>query len=207
MIRILAVLLVSALLAGLLAGCGDDDDVGSASTPAPKSNAPVAEGTGYMLQPPRGFRDVTSRFDGSAIRVDLVYADAEQSGSGFARNVVVIREQPGGEVTLDDVMDTFTRQAEAQATYAGIGEIEERELDGVSARTYAYLRRDEGNGRVRQRQVVAVKGDGVYTITWTVSADEFEAEEATLDAMLDSWRWSGSAAADERTLRVGWALA
>ena len=60
---------------------------------------------------------------------------------------------------------------------------------------------------MRQRQVVAVKGDGVYTITWTVSADEFEAEEATLDAMLDSWRWSGSAAADERRLRVDWALA
>jgi hypothetical protein len=77
----------------------------------------------------------------------------------------------------------------------------------VPAEAYAYLRRDEGNGRVRQREVVAVKGHGVYTITWSVSVDEFEAEEAALDAMLDSWRWSGSAAADERTLRVGWALA
>jgi hypothetical protein len=52
---------------------------------------------------------------------------------------------------------------------------------------------------VRQRQVVAVKGDAVYTITWTVSADEFEAEEATLDAMLASWRWTGPAADDERS--------
>jgi hypothetical protein len=83
MVRILAALSVSAVLAGLLAGCGDDDDVGSASTPAPKSDAPAAEGTGY-------------------------------------------------------------------------------------------------------------------TITWSAPADEFQAEEATLDAMLASWRWTGSAATGER---------
>jgi len=196
MIRILAALSVSAVLAGLLAGCGGDDDVGSTSTPVPKSDAPAAEGTGYTVQPPEGFRDFTSRFDGSAVRVDLAYA--EKAGSGLATNVVVIREQPGGEFTLDDVMDAFAKQAEAQAGDAGISEIEDRELDGVPARTYAFLRRDEENGRVRQRQVVAVKGDAVYTITWSVSADEFEAQEATLDAMLASWRWTGSAAADER---------
>jgi hypothetical protein len=196
MVRILAALSVSAVLAGLLPGCGDDDDVGSASTPAPKSDAPAAEGTGYTLQPPQGFRDLTSRFDGSAIRVDLAYAEA--AGSGFATNVVVIREQPGGALTLDDVMDTFVGQAEAQATDAGISQIEDRELDGVPARTYAFLRRDQENGRVRQRQVVAVKDDAVYTITWSAPADEFQAEEATLDAMLASWRWTGSAATDER---------
>ena len=33
---------------------------------------------------------------------------------------MVIREQPGGKIALDDVMDTFTRQAEAQATDEGI---------------------------------------------------------------------------------------
>jgi hypothetical protein len=193
LIRILATLSVTAVLAGLPAGCGDDDDVGSASTPVPKSDAPAAEGTGYTLQPPEGFGDVTSRFDGSAVRIDLAYADID--ASGFATNVVVIREQPGGEFTLDDVMDIFARQAEAQADDAGISRIEDREVDGVPARTYAFLRREQQNGRVRQRQVIAVKGDAVYTITWSVSADEFEAQEATLDAMLASWRWTGSAGA------------
>jgi hypothetical protein len=37
---------------------------------------------------------------------------------------------------------------------------------------------------------VAVKDDAIYTLTWSVAADDFEAQEATLDAMLDSWRWS-----------------
>jgi hypothetical protein len=195
--RILAALSFLALLAGLLAGCGDDDDAGSTSTPAPKSDAPAVEGTGYTLKPPRGFRDVTSRFDGSAIRVDLVYADAAQAGSGFARNIVVIREQPGGEFTLDDVMPNFENQAELQATDEGISEIEDLELDGVPARTYSFLRRDESSGPVRQRQVIAIKDEAVYTITWTASADKFEAEEPTLDSILASWRWTGSGAADE----------
>ena len=50
---------------------------------------------------------------------------------------------------------------------------------------------------MRQRQVIAIRDDAVYTITWTASADEFEAEEATLDAILGSWRWTGSGATDE----------
>jgi DcrB len=196
MTRFLAALSVLALGAGLVGACGDDDDAQSTSTTAaPKSAGPVVEGTGYTIQPPEGFRDFTSRFDGSAIRVDLAYAER---APGFATNVVVIREEPGGEFTLDDIMEAFSKQAEAQADDAGISEIEDRELDGVPARTYAFLRRDDTNGRVRQRQVVAVKGGAVYTITWSVSADEFEAQEATLDAMLASWRWTGPVEADER---------
>jgi hypothetical protein len=192
MIRTLrAALSVLAVVACLLAGCGGDDDAGSVSTPVPRSDAPAAEGTGYTVHPPAGFRDVTSSFDGSALRVDLAYA--EEVSSGFATNVLVIREQPGGEFTLGDVVDTFAKQAEAQATDAGISAIEDRELDAVPAKTYSFFRREQ-NGRVRQRQVVAVKDDAVYTITWSVSADEFDAQEATLDTMLASWRWTESGA-------------
>jgi hypothetical protein len=188
MTRILAALSVWALLAGLPAGCGGDDDVRSTSTPAAKSDAPAAEGTGYTVELPEGFRDVTSRFDGSAIRVDLAYV--KKVDSGFATNFVVIREQPSGEFQLDDVMETFIKQAEVQATDAGISEVEDRELDRVPAKTYSFLSRNEENGPVRQRQVIAVKGDAIYTITWSVSADEFEAQEATLKRTLASWRWS-----------------
>ena len=185
MTRALAVLSV---LAGLLAGCGDDDKAQSTSTPAPKSDGPTAKGTGYTLQPPEEFRDLTSQFEGSAFRVDLAYA--EKRGSGFARNIVVIRETPGGKVALDDVVATFEKQAVAQADGAGVSEIEDRELDGTPAKTYSYQRREKENGKVRQRQVVAVKDDAIYTITWSVAADDFEAQEATLDAILDTWRWS-----------------
>ena len=188
MARVVAALSV---LAVMLAGCGGDDGGGaeeSASTPAPKSDAPTAKGTGYTLQPPEGFRDLRDKFEGSAIRVDLAYAD--KGGGGFATNIVVIREQPGGEFELQDAVDVFTKQAESQADDEGIGEVEDRELDGVEAKTWAFLRRGEDNGKVRQRQVVAVKDGAIYTITWSAAADEFEAQEATLDEILASWRWA-----------------
>jgi hypothetical protein len=184
MTRMLAVLLASAVLAG----CGEGDDAPSSPTPAPQRDAPTAEGTGYAVEPPAGFRDVTSSFDGSAVRIDLAYAD--QPRSGFATNIVVIREEPGGAVELDDVMTTFAEQAEGQATDAGISEIEDRELDGVPAKTYSFRSRNDQRGPVHQRQVVAVKDGAIYTITWSVAADEFEAQEATLDRTLASWRWS-----------------
>jgi hypothetical protein len=171
----------------LLAGCGGDSN----PKPAPEATGGSAKGTDYTLEPPEGFRDVKSRFEGSAIKVDLVYADTQ--ASGFARNIVVIREQPGGTPKLDDVMGAFKGQAEAQATDAGISAIEDRELDGVPAKTYSFERRERQNGTVRQRQVVAVRGDAIYTITWSVAADEFEAQEATLDRILATWRWSGPA--------------
>jgi len=184
MSRFLAALSVSAILAGLLGGCGGDD----AAAPATTSSAPAAKGTDYTLQPPEGFRDVTSQFEGSAIRIDLAYA--ERVDSGFATNMIVIREQPGGRLELDNVMKSFTKQAEVQANDDGISETETRELDGVPARTYSFRSRNEENGPVRQRQVVAVKDGAVYTITWSVAADKFEAQEATLDRTLESWRWS-----------------
>ena len=188
MTRLRAALPVLATLGALLAGCGDDGgDSGSASAPAPKGATKSAEGTGYTVEAPKGFRDVTSTFDGSAYRIDLAVADP--AAEGFATNFIVVRET-GGEVDLDEVMDVFTKQAEAQATDEGISEIEDRELDGVPARTYAFHRRAAKDGPVRQRQVVAVKDDAVYTITWSVPADDFEAQEATLDQMLESWRWS-----------------
>ena len=189
MTRLLAALVLSLVVSGLVAGCGDDDDAQQpASTPAPQSDAPTAKGTGYALQPPEGFSDVTSRFEGSAVRIDLAYA--EKADSGFATNLVVIREQPGGDFDLDAVMKEFTKQAEGQATEAGISEVEDRELDGVPAKTYTFLSRNDAEGPVRQRQVVAVKGDAIYTLTWSVADDEFEKQEAVLDEILGSWRWS-----------------
>ena len=179
------------VLALVLAGCGGDDDGGggkSASTPAPKSDAAAAKGTGYTLTPPEGFRDLKDKFEGSAVRVDLAYA--EQKGGDFATNIVVIREQPGGDFELGDAVDAFTKQAEAQADDNGIGEVEDRELDGVEAKTWAFQRRSDDASKVRQRQVVAVKDGAIYTITWSAAADEFEVQEATLDDILASWRWS-----------------
>jgi hypothetical protein len=186
MTRVVAALAVLALMLG---GCGGDGgDPERASTPPPKSDTAGAEGTGYTLQPPEGYRDLSDRFEGSAVRVDLAYA--EKPRGEFATNIVVIREQPGGDFDLGDAVKAFTQQAEAQAGDEGVSAVEDREIDGVEAKTWAFQSRSEDNGRIRQRQVVAVKDGAIYTITWSVAADAFEAQEATLDEILASWRWT-----------------
>jgi len=181
--RSLAALVVPAFLALLPAGCGDDDE--SSSGPVAKGGV---EGTGYSFTAPDGYRDVTGKLDGSAVRIDRAYADPE--ATGFATNVVVIRETPEGDLDLDDVTAQFVDQVEdTLATDAGVGAVEDRELDGVPAKTYAFRSRQDENGPLRQRQVVAVEDDAIYTITWSVAADAFEEQEATLDRVLESWRW------------------
>ena len=57
------------------------------------------------------------------------------------------------------------------------------------AKTYAFRSRQDENGPLRQRQVVAVDDDAIHTITWSVAADAFEEQEATLDRVLESWHW------------------
>ena len=144
MTRLRAALPVLATCGALLAGCGEDGDSRSASKAAPKSTAATAKGTGYTVQPPSGYRDVTSTFDGSAYRIDLAVAD--KGAKGFATNFIVVREEPRGDFDLNDVMEP------------------------------APGRRREGQGHLH---------DHVERLSRRVRA-----QEATLDRMLESWRWS-----------------
>jgi hypothetical protein len=131
--------------------------------------------------------------------VDLAYADPE--ATGFATNVVVIRETPEGDLDLDDVTAQFVGRVEdTLATDAGVGAVEDRELDGVPAKTYAFRSRQDENGPLRQRQVVAVEDDAIYTITWSMAADAFEEQEATLDRVAEDAPSWPEAAKDPRPM-------
>jgi hypothetical protein len=180
-------LLVGALLAG---GCGDDDDDGPQDG-VPQQREGAVEGTGYSFVPPDGWQDATEQFEGSAIRVDVAYAEPEPQ-DGFANNVNVIRETPPGldADLFDDYVQQFRRQARSVATDAGLSPTEEIELDGEPARTWNHESRQDGPTRIRQQQVVVIHGDALYTLTWSARRDIFEESRAELQRLLDSWRWS-----------------
>jgi hypothetical protein len=187
-------LLVGALLFG---GCGEDDEEPQSGgqqqeqQQEPEQQEGAVEGTGYSFVPPDGWRDASQFFEGSAIKVDTAYAESEAEG-GFATNVNVIRETPQGLEAdrFDAYVEEFRKQASALATDAGLSAIEELELDGEPARTWDYESRQRPQARLRQQQVVALHGDGLYTITWSARGDAFEESQADLDRLLDSWRWT-----------------
>jgi hypothetical protein len=175
-------LLVGALLSG---GCGGDDE-----EPQQQPEGTV-EGTGYSFVPPEGWRDVSEAFEGSAIRIDIAYAEPEPQDD-FANNVNVIRETPSGfdADRFDEYVTQLSRQAGTFTTDAGLSAIEEIELDGEPARTWTYEARRPEPPRVRGQQVATTDGDALYTITWTARHDTFEESQTEFQRLLDSWRWS-----------------
>lgn len=48
---------------------------------------------------------------------------------------------------------------------------------------------DDGGGE-KSASTPAPKSDAIYTLMWSVAADEFDEQEATLDEILASWRWT-----------------
>jgi photosystem II reaction center protein PsbP len=193
-------LLVGALLGGGCGGGDDEEEPQNGGQPqAEETQAPqeqeqqegAIEGTGYSFVPPEGWNDISKQFEGSAIRVDAVYAEPDPE-QGFANNVNVVRETPSGldPDRLEDYVTAFRQQAGSLATDAGLSETEEAELDGEPARSWTFESRRQEDPRVRQRQVVTIHDDGLYTITWTARHDAFEESEPELERLLDSWRWS-----------------
>ena len=177
----LLLIMIAVLSAVAIAGCGEEEKSAGGGGSGGGSGE---SGTGYTVEIPEGWTDQTKTADGSAVKVDRIWAGKPKGD--FATNIVVIRETPAGSPSLDQVMEAFKSQVEPLADDQGLGTVEETELDGEPARTYAYKMDKK---EVRQRQVVSVKDDAVYTITFSAAAGEFEAEEASFDAFRDSWRW------------------
>jgi hypothetical protein len=183
------VLAIGLLVGALLGGCGDDEDDPQKSARQQQEGA--VEGTGYSFVPPDGWRDATDALEGSAIKVDSLYAEPDPQ-EGFANNVNVIRETPKGldADRFDDYVTEFRSQAGTQATDAGLTATEETELDGEPARTWDYELRRSEQPRIRQQQVVVIHEDALYTITWSARREAFEESTTELQRLLDSWRWS-----------------
>ena len=191
MVRLAWLLVVLLAIAGCGGDSGDSGSSGDKATATPNAERTAAAGetgTGYRFDVPEGWSDRTKDFSGTAVKVDRAFVGPRKGK--FATNVVVIREVPTSRLTLDQVIEQFKDQASSLADDKGISAIEDRELGGEKAKTYTYILRREAPPKVRQRQVVAVVDDAVYTITFSVADAAFADDEQIFNDLLASWRWS-----------------
>lgn len=167
LLALLAVVLV-------LAGCGGG------------ANA-AKKGTGFAVELPTGWSQRSGKaLEESAIRFAGVFVDGRTAG--FRTNVNVIRETAPAGTTLAAVVTTFQRQVRG-GFGARIGQTANRKLGGDRATGYDYTVSRPGR-TLRGRQVVAIHGGHVYTVTLTSAASAFAKANESFDRILGSWKWS-----------------
>ena len=174
-----AVAVILLALGLLAAGCGDGggDSAGS-------SDEGSASGTGYELALVAGWRDVTEKTEGSAIRFDLLIG---RPGGTFTTNVNVLREN-AGNLELGDLRKAYRGQLRSFGARK-ITKATPATVDDEDAFTYEYDARAPDEQKLHGRQVIVIHDGHAYTITLSALRSTFAAASDDLDTMLGSWRW------------------
>jgi hypothetical protein len=199
-VRIRAKLVALALMLALTVaagGCGGDDG----------STGPV-EGSGYSYAVPEDWNDRTDESEDipelelAGFRPDTLVTGERRDG--FATNVNVIREPglPDGltaedyaEGSLAALRDPASSGFPPEVTEA-IEEMKVRDLSAVGVTelagergaTLQYASTRAGRA-LRVRQLVAVRSNAAYTLTYTAPQESFEEELPAFEAIIESWRW------------------
>jgi hypothetical protein len=164
----------------LLAGCGGDG--GADKQPLRKN---TAAGTGYDLVLAPGWRDVTKKAEGSAIRFDLLIA---KQGGTFNTNVNIIREKLPADEKLEDLRKIYRGQLNSVGA-TNITGSRPAAVGGDDAFTYEYDQEGPTGEQIHGRQVAVVHGGHAHTITLSASAAKFDSANQEFSRMLRSWRW------------------
>lgn len=113
-----------------------------------------------------------------------------QTPSQFQQNVVVVREPVGGNVTVDSY---FGRQVESLKR-EGIsrheaGKVKKLTIDGVDALQTEQIIVAPTGERVRQMQLMTIKGGFAYTLIAShLEGEPFERSRASFEHILTSFR-------------------
>jgi len=167
------------LILALLTGCGSDEVSDSGGGGA------AIQGKGYSIEAPDGWKDRTQEASAdSSIKPDRVLVG--ETKDGFATNMNVVFE-PKPDASLAEVGEGFRMQIKSIGAME-ISAASERKLAGDDAVTYTYTL-DQGGKQRRARQVAAIHGDRLYTVSMTAAAEGYDEGEKRLDEILASWKW------------------
>jgi DcrB len=184
------------LVASLAASCASNDSSDAAAnqqsttvalTTIPRPVGPTVRGTGYRFSLPTGWRDATSEVKKTySEQVDLAVSGTTTGGIASNLNVVI---QPSQGATADEIVAaTLTQLDQASEDLLVAGRPEHLSLAGAPALAHEYTFR-VGRNSVRGRQVICLRDDSFYAVTFLAHSDAFSTDRAAFDQIISSWAW------------------
>jgi len=195
-----AALLVTVLFA---AGCGDDKDDQDAeattlrTTPAvapidaPAPDGAEVKGTGYTFKLTGEWSDVTAQAASKGVAVpglDRVVA-APRNGAPGATNVNVLRLAKPPGLSVDELGVSY-RADHLVSGKKRITAAVPINVGGERGISYTYRTKSPDGSPLRNRQIVALRGDNAYVLTLATGPPQFSEGNRDMLSMLSSWRWS-----------------
>jgi hypothetical protein len=163
-----------ALLTLALAGCGGSDK---------KKDARTVTGAGYAFRLPARWVNASSIAKPPVDRLAL-----GSTVGGFRTNVNVIREPRPPGLDLGRAAIAGQRAVERAVHATSDAPPASLRLGGEPAYTSVYRFTQKGR-HLREQQVQAFHGAGVFTVTLTADARGFAAGQSAYRALLASWHW------------------
>jgi hypothetical protein len=166
------------------------------------------KGSGYSYAVPGDWDDRTEEseeideFEVAGLRPDTIVMGERHDG--FTTNVNVIREagipeavtareyvdaaiaalrDPSSSGFPPEVIEVIEEMKVRDLSDAGVAE-----LAGERGATVQYTSTRAGRA-LRHRQIVAVRSNAAYTVTYTAPQGRFEEDIPAFEDVIDSWRW------------------
>ena len=198
-VRLFAVICV--LAAGLVAGCGgDDDERKSGSTKAAQFEVKIPGGwfDAKDLGDNEEFRDEVEKIAGEGARsaqYELLAASRDPVDE-FAANLNVVKGVTGLPESLTPREYEQRARRELEALYEQNPGLRGTDAEpirdvkvGGSDAAQTEVTRELSGRRVRQRQIFVIHEGTAFVITYTALVGNFEKELGEADQLLASWRW------------------
>jgi hypothetical protein len=156
--------------------------VGLASTSRVTANSGA-----FTIVVPRGFRNDTAAFAGSAIRVDLFVVGPR--AHRFSVNINVVRERTGA-LSLSKVVQASVTELKRVSGATDFSTAQDLTVAGAPARAFGY-RASFATARVlHYRQVYVIHDGWGYVITYSaLPGAQYDESVSALSATLESWEW------------------
>jgi len=118
-------------------------------------------------------------------QVDLA-ADGPETKGATSSVVVIVQPSQGG--TLPELVAATRKVVKQLLSASLLGEPERLSVAGTPAMAFEYTHSVQA-GPLHGRQVLCVRDDKVYGITFVADPQAFTTDRAALDQIISSWSW------------------